>query len=62
MRWKALFFSNDDNDSIKELKETYGFRSKKTPPQHELQKAFEEDLIELIRKVEFELKTNSFTS
>ena len=60
MRWKALFFSNDDNDSIKELKETYGFRSKKTPPQHELLKAFEEDLIDLIRKVEFEPTKDQF--
>lgn len=50
MRWKALFYNNSDNDSVNKLKETFGFRSKKTPPQNELLKPFEDDLIGLIRK------------
>ena len=43
MRWKALFFNNNDSES--NPNNNYGFKSKKTPPQDELLKPFEEDLI-----------------
>ena len=61
MRWKCLFYErklnkmNNDNQN-----ESYGFKSKKTPPQNDLLKPFEEDLISLIRNISFKSISDEF--
>lgn len=60
MRWKALFYNSDDNETRTNENRNYGFKSKKTPPQDELLKPFEEDLINLIRNIKFQPVNDSF--
>ena len=62
MRWKAVFFNSEDSESNNDtfLNNNYRFRSKKTPPQDDLLKPFEEDLIELIRNIQFQSTSDSF--
>ena len=57
MRWKALQFQGKLQPSDKE---TYGFKSKKCPPVvNELSK-FEEDLMKIIKNIEFRNVNNEF--
>ena len=51
MRWKAYFFLNPNAKT--DRKETYGFNSKKTPPQIKEMIKFEDDLLKLIEQIEF---------
>ena len=59
MRWKAFFFlysaEEEASDSAK-----YGFKSKKTPPQIEELKRFEEDLATMIENIKFRRVDNPF--
>lgn len=55
MRWKAFFFLNPEIKA--EEKETYGFNSRKTPPQIDEMIKFEDDLLQLIGNIKFR-KTN----
>ena len=50
MRWKALEFLGQLPTTFKE---TYGFRSKNSPPVVQQLSKFEEDLFSLVQKVEF---------
>ena len=60
LRWKAYFFCKDakryDNASVN----SFGFKSLATPPQNEHLKAFEDDIYEIIRKIEFTDVWNDF--
>ena len=60
LRWKAYFFCKDakryDNASVN----SFGFKSLATPPQNEHLKAFEDDIYEMIRKIEFTNVRNDF--
>jgi hypothetical protein len=58
MRWKAFFAESDEEKD--EVKETFGFKTEKTPPQHELLNDFEEDIYDLIRSVEFSNAKSTF--
>ena len=53
LRWKAFFFERDSNQDQAERVETFGFKSKNSPPKNELLNAFEEDLFSMIRKVKY---------
>ena len=58
LRWMVIFFLNTNN---KEEKNTYGFKSTKTPPVVPDLKPFEDELIGMIKGIEFdENKTNAF--
>ena len=56
LRWRALFFLNPESKS--DNKETYGFKSPKSPPVIPQLKQFEEDLLCLIEDLQF-CKTKS---
>ena len=55
MRWRALFFLRNDKDDsdIPEAKDTFGFRTRKCPPQVDELVAFEDDLMKLIENLQF---------
>ena len=58
LRWMVIFFLNP-NDKPK--KETYGFKSTKTPPPVPDLKPFEDEVIDMIKNIEFDdKKTNPF--
>ena len=68
MRWKAFFFLNNSSDtdssSDDEEKdtETYGFKSKKTPPQISEMVSFEKDLFNLIDNINYRQVSDTFQS
>ena len=51
LRWKALFFLNPNITS--EEKETYGFKSRKTPPRLPETIGFENRLLNMIKNIKF---------
>ena len=55
LRSKAFFF-DQKND------ECFGFKSEKTPPQHEKLIAFEEDFYALVKSIKFSNRRNQFQS
>ena len=58
MRWKAFFFLNKNcNDTSKE---SYGFKSKRSPPHVAELNEFEDCMLEMIQRVEF--KTNTYSN
>ena len=60
MRWKALFFLNDDKDKPDDWLETLGFKSRKIPPSCTEMESFEEDLFNIISSIKFKtIKTIS---
>ena len=71
LRWKVFFYekklnndsssdSSSDDENDDPLKNTYGFKSSKTPPQNLHLKGFEDDLYQMIQDVEFDNKQNHF--
>ena len=50
IRWKALAF---DGKLVPSGKRTFGFRTMNNPPPHPELKKFEEDLMKMIRNIEF---------
>ena len=50
MRWKAYHFLNPTESSTKE---TYGFKSRNSPPQVDELKPFEDDILNLIQNIKF---------
>ena len=52
MRWKAFFYLNPDKKPRKQ-KETFGFKSRNTPPQVAEMTKFEDDLLQIIENIEF---------
>ena len=57
LRWKTLFFLNPIN---RQEKNNFGFKSTKTPPAIPELKPFEDDLIDMMKNIEFSNKTNPF--
>ena len=58
LRWRVIFSLNTNN---KEEKNTYGFKSTKTPPVVPELKPFEDEFIGVIKNIEFdENRTNAF--
>ena len=58
IRWKAFFHDNENTEE--DRKETYGFTTPHTPPQHELLKPFENDMYEMISTIEFSKRKSVF--
>ena len=56
MRWKLWHFQN--KRAKKRLRETFGFKTPNSPPAMKELRPFEDDVIELIRNVEFRKSTN----
>ena len=59
MRWKAHFFSSDD-EAARERKETFGFKSRFYPPQSADLESFEKDVLDIIKSIEFKETTDEF--
>ena len=57
LRWKTIFFLKP---SQKEKKNTFGFKSLNTPEVVPELKPFEDDLIDMVKNIEFEKKSNPF--
>ena len=57
LRWKTLFYLKP---STKEVKNTFGFKSTKTPPAVPELKPFEDDIIDMMKNIELNNKTNPF--
>ena len=57
LRWRVLHFLNPNKNPPKE---TYGFKSIKNPKAIPELKDFEADLIDMVTKIEFEVRTNKF--
>ena len=55
MRWKAFFFLNTNTDDTT-TKETYGFKSKRSPPHMKELDEFEDSMLNMIQNIQF--KTN----
>ena len=53
IRWKAYFFDKPDKIDDAATVNNFGFKSVLTPPKNEHLNAFEEDLYELVRNIEF---------
>ena len=58
VRWKSFFFLNKNTDDT--TKETYGFKSKRSPPHVKELNDFEDCMLDMIQRVEF--KTNTQTN
>ena len=56
MRWKAYYFLNQQETSTKD---TYGFKSKNSPPKINELIPFEEGMLDLIRNIKFKANTKS---
>ena len=61
MRWNALFYNNRNETQLDyQTAETYGLRTKKSPPSINELKGFENDLISLIKNIEFKKTRSKF--
>ena len=62
MRWKANFYLNkdDENKNTKTENETYGFKTRKCPPQCEEIENFRKDPMNIVRNMKFEENTYEF--
>lgn len=58
MRWKAFFFLNKNTNDT--AKESYGFKSKRSPPHINELDEFEDCMLAMIQRVEF--KTNTYSN
>ena len=59
IRWKAFFFDKN-SESNKQLNINFGLRSLKTPRKNEHLNAFENDLYNMVRNIEFKNAKSSF--
>ena len=61
MRWKAIFYlSRNESENASENPETYGLPSKKCPTQVKELIPFENDLLQMVKTVEFRRTGNDF--
>ena len=61
MRWKAIFYlSRNESENASENPETYGLPSKKCPTQVKELIPFENDLLQMVKNVEFGRTGNEF--
>ena len=58
MRWKVYHYLNEMDGCVN--RNNYGFKSSKSPPSHKALEAFEDDLFEMIRTIEFRDYINPF--
>lgn len=58
IRWRTLFFLNPETKT--EVKENFGFKSTKTPPQIPELKEFEEGMLDIVQNIEFKKTTSNF--
>ena len=61
LRWKAFFFDLNDQTTKKNYP-NYGFKTENTPPQHDDLKAFERDIYNMVRNIQFKPVRNKFQS
>ena len=61
IRWKAFFYEKLDNTPEKTVN-NFGFKSVKTPPKNEHLNAFEADLYDMVRNIEFKRVSSEFQS
>ena len=59
MRWTAFFFDNK-NENQPDANPNFGFKSNKTPPRSPHLVPFEDDMYEIIQKIEFRKVRNEF--
>ena len=60
IRWKAYFFENSNEINETTTTTIFGFKSVKTPPKNEHLSAFENDLYDLVRNIEFKTINTAF--
>ena len=60
IRWKAHFFDSNNTENNSSLNFNFGFKSDKTPPQKEHLNAFENDLYDMVRCIQFRSSRNVF--
>ena len=61
MRWKAFFYNNrNETQQDHQTAETYGLRTQKSPPSINELIEFENDLISLIKNIEFKKNRSKF--
>ena len=60
MRWKAIFFTGENDEEDHTIPERYGLKSETCPKQQEELKPFESDLIQLVKEIKFRRVKNSF--
>ena len=64
IRWKAYFFELNNNGSSQNdqysSSSNFGFKSQTTPPQNNHLNAFENDMYEMVRSIEFRHSSNEF--
>ena len=61
IRWKAFFYEKLDNIPEK-IVNNFRFKSVKTPPKNEHLNAFEADLYDMVRNIEFKRVSSEFQS
>ena len=61
MRWKAYFFDNDIGNSENNSNK-YGFKSRNCPPQNNDMEKLEDDVLLMIKNIEFRRVNNDFQS
>ena len=57
MRWKAFFYSQEENETIPE---NYGLKTLKCPPRIKDMDMFENDLLDLVKKIKFRQTKSKF--
>ena len=60
LRWKAHHFYKDNGPNDSRQFDNFGFKTSATPPQNEYLNAFENDMYEMIRNIEFINVRNEF--
>ena len=62
MRWEAHFFESYNDENSQVTTSNFGFKSQATPPQNKHLNAFEDDMYEMIRSIEFRNSSDDFKS
>ena len=60
MRWEAHFFESYNDENSQVTTSNFGFKSQATPPQNKHLNAFEDDMYEMIRSIEFRNSSDDF--
>ena len=61
LRWKAYFFDRASDGIASNIEHiSFGFKSQKTPPQHDLLAGFESDMYDMIQNIQFREYKNDF--
>ena len=61
IRWKAFFYEKSEN-TPESVVDSFGFKSVRTPPKNEHLNAFESDLYDMVRNIEFKRVSIEFQS